>query len=103
MKMTIDMPLVSRCSVQQCAYNQKDGCHARAITVGDRSNPNCDTYFENPTHSRSVTRIAGVGACKVVECRFNADFECSAQEIDVGMSQDRVQCLTFESGAKPAA
>lgn len=103
MKITIEMPAVSKCSVSKCAFNRENKCHARAITVGDASNPKCDTFFENRDHVQNVKRIAGVGACKVAECRHNRDFECTAQEISVGSIQSESHCLTFEARRKKAA
>ena len=95
MKMTIDMPPVSKCAVTKCAYNLNQGCHARAITIGDLSNPGCDTYFENSKHTRAATRVSGVGACKVSDCKYNDDFECNAKAIDVGFAANAVNCLTY--------
>lgn len=99
MKMTIEMPMVSECSAVSCAYNKTGGCHARAITVGDDANPRCDTFFESQMHTTEKTNIAGVGACKVAECRHNVDFECIASGVEIGVSQNQVKCLTFESRA----
>ena len=98
MKVTLEMPKVSGCSVTACAYNREKNCHARAITVGDGRRPGCDTFFNSTRHCQESKRIAGVGACKVADCRYNKDFECSASEIEGGHSdpgQD-VLCLTFE-------
>jgi len=36
---TIETPLVSECSVTECAYNLNSDCHARAITIGDGVHP----------------------------------------------------------------
>lgn len=94
-KITIEMPNVSECTVTECAYNTEQKCHARAITVGDGSNPMCDTFFQSPTHTSATGIIAGVGACKVSICKFNEQFECQAQSIKVGHKQGDVECLTF--------
>jgi len=95
MKVRNEMPAVGSCEVTQCAYNVSKNCHARAITVGDAQNPNCDTYLGIPQRSRETQRIAGVGACKVTGCKFNDDFECSAESILVGYRGTRINCLTF--------
>ena len=95
MKLTIDMPIVSECSVIECAYNVGQACHARAITVGDGLHPGCDTFLSNHAHTRSVSTLAGVGACKVSACRYNDDFECSASDIRVGYKDDDIDCLTY--------
>ena len=96
MKLTIDMPQVTKCSVAKCAYNVDQACHARAITVGDAANARCDTYFDGPTaHIRETKRVAGVGACKVSVCRYNDDFECIASGVSVDYSQNAAICHTF--------
>lgn len=88
------MPSVSHCSASQCAYNQNNGCRAKAITVGDGKEPGCDTYFTSPRHTQEKSRIAGVGACKVASCKFNVDFECTAAEISVAKFGTMVKCET---------
>jgi len=89
-----DMPEVSKCAATQCAYNADDGCHARAITIGDGADPDCDTFFTNSKHTRS-SRTAGVGACKMEDCKFNDDFECSAESIQVGHTGKSNNCLSY--------
>ncbi|MDP5210060.1 MULTISPECIES: DUF1540 domain-containing protein [unclassified Microbulbifer] len=89
-----DMPEVSRCAVTQCAYNANDGCHARAITIGNGIDPDCDTFLANSKHTNSA-RTAGVGACKMENCKFNDDFECSADSIQVGRSGNSNNCLNY--------
>ncbi|MFW5887853.1 MAG: DUF1540 domain-containing protein [Bacteriovoracia bacterium] len=95
MKMSFEMPILTECKITECAYNDKNNCHAKAITVGDSSNPRCDTYFENNQHVSSPSELAGVGACKVGPCKFNEDFSCTASEVQVGMDQGQIKCLTF--------
>ncbi|SDJ87607.1 DUF1540 domain-containing protein [Microbulbifer yueqingensis] len=91
-----DMPEVARCAVNQCAFNSDDACHARAITIGEGSDPDCDTFFDNSHHTHS-SRTAGVGACKMTDCSHNEDLECSAESIQVGKSGDSVECLTYNT------
>ncbi|MGL6159666.1 MULTISPECIES: DUF1540 domain-containing protein [unclassified Microbulbifer] len=86
-----DMPEVTQCAVTQCAYNAGAACHARAITVGEGDEPDCDTFFGNSHHTKSA-RTAGVGACKMTDCVHNDDLECSADGIKVGPS---INCLTY--------
>lgn len=95
MKMTIDMPLVSGCTMSECAYNVDEQCHARAITVGDGVQPGCDTFLSASKHIRDNQQAAGVGACKVSGCMHNEDFECIANQILVGHSAGDINCLTF--------
>ncbi|MFS1524208.1 DUF1540 domain-containing protein [Microbulbifer sp. 2304DJ12-6] len=89
-----DMPEVSKCAVTQCAYNANDGCHARAITIGNGADPDCDTFLANAKHTSSA-RTAGVGACKMEGCKFNDDFECSADSIQVGRNGSANNCLSY--------
>ncbi len=98
MKMTIDMPYVSQCTISDCAYNINQSCHARAITIGDGVHPGCDTALRGAAeHTRSANLQAGVGACKVTGCTFNDDFECMAESISVGISASAVRCLTYHA------
>lgn len=90
-----DMPEVANCAVAQCAFNADSACHAKAITIGDGSTPDCDTFFGNSHHTHSA-RTAGVGACKMEDCQHNDDFECAADSIQVGKNGDgSVNCLTY--------
>ncbi|WP_444891892.1 DUF1540 domain-containing protein [Microbulbifer sp. TRSA001] len=89
-----DMPEVSQCAASQCAYNANDACHARAITIGDGADPDCDTFFTNSRHSSS-SRTAGVGACKMEDCKFNDDFECSAESIQIGLRGNSQHCQSY--------
>lgn len=95
MQITVDMPVVSECAVTECAYNNSQACHAKAITVGDGANPGCDTYLGSASHTRRSSGTAGVGACKVSHCKHNDDFECQAESINVGFESSQVHCLTF--------
>ncbi|MEK6624451.1 MAG: DUF1540 domain-containing protein [Bdellovibrionota bacterium] len=95
-KLTIEMPLVSQCVVNSCAYNVNSGCHAKAITIGDASNPNCDTFLSSTTHCKEKMRNAGIGACKVSTCKYNDDLECKAEKVSVGFSGKATYCLTFK-------
>jgi len=95
MEMTIDMPMVSDCMVAECAYNMENNCHARAITIGDGTTPGCDTFMSSTMHTKAKDRRAGVGACKVMACTNNEDYECMASSISVGMLGQDVDCLTF--------
>lgn len=95
-KVIAEMPIVSQCDITKCSFNMDRSCHAKAITIGDGSNPGCDTYFINSIHTRDKKRAAGVGACKVSDCKFNNVFECFADHIEVGILENEINCLTFE-------
>ena len=97
MKITLEMPSVSKCGATQCGYNVGQLCHAKAITIGDEQNPGCDTFFGARDRSNDVKRVAGVGACKVSQCLHNSDYECTAKDIEVGITKDRVNCLTYHA------
>ncbi|MFZ9886179.1 MAG: DUF1540 domain-containing protein [Myxococcota bacterium] len=92
--MKLSLPVVSMCTVNDCAYNREAQCHAAAITIGDGLHPACDTYFHADKHRGDDGR-AGVGACKIVGCIYNEDFACVADAIEVGHHGDHADCLTF--------
>jgi hypothetical protein len=94
--MTIEMADVHECAATECAYNKDNACHAKAITIGDGDNPNCDTFMAGPMHTRSTVIQAGVGACKVADCRHNEDLECAADNIRVAMAGACASCMTCE-------
>lgn len=94
-QISLEMPLVAECSVDACAYNTSNACHARAITVGDSVHPGCDTFLGASSHSKASQRTAGVGACKVSACQYNDDYECMTEQIIVGHASESVRCLTY--------
>lgn len=93
----MDMPDVTRCDVEQCAYNRDQQCHALAITIGDQTHPMCDTFFQSSQKGGAAQQHAGVGACKVSQCIHNDSFECQASGITVSHDKDDADCMTFES------
>lgn len=92
----VEMPQVKGCQVSKCVYNLDNACNARAITIGDGTAPNCDTFYVAGRHARN-RNTAGVGACKVTGCRFNDDYECQADEISVGSVESSAMCRTYQS------
>ncbi|GGO28805.1 DUF1540 domain-containing protein [Deinococcus humi] len=49
-----------------------------------------------------------VSRCDATSCRFNSDHKCTAGQIEVSMSADMAQCLTFSpssdaQGKQPSA
>jgi Domain of Unknown Function (DUF1540) len=94
-KISVEMPLITKCMASDCAYNVNSNCHARAITVGDSTRPHCDTFLSGSSHIKQVKRIAGIGACKTASCKFNEDLECVAENIQVGMIKSKANCITF--------
>ena len=95
MKITMDTAEVAECAATACAYNIDGGCHARAITVGDGAHPMCDTFLATGSHCSGSSARAGVGACKVSECRNNQDYECQAERIRLGSHEGHADCMTF--------
>lgn len=91
----LEMPVVSKCEVNGCVYNANSGCHARAISIGDAIHPGCDTFMTGSKHAMNTNLIAGIGACKTAICKFNDDLECMAENIQVGMLANEVNCMTF--------
>ncbi|MGY1454824.1 DUF1540 domain-containing protein [Streptomyces sp. SS8] len=91
----MEMPAVTECAVEPCAYNREHACHALAITVGDPQQAQCDTFFTAPRKGGSPEAAAHVGACKMSDCRHNTDFECQATGISVGAMHGTADCLTY--------
>jgi len=94
-KITLEMPQVTKCDIENCGYNMKGSCHAKAITIGDVLSPECDTFLATTGPLEHVTTIAGVGACKVRGCKFNKDYECTGDSIQVGRVGQKIRCLTY--------
>jgi hypothetical protein len=90
---TKTMPNVRSCSVTECGYNDKQKCHAGAVTV-DGPEPLCDTYFRSQ-HKGGVEATGTVGACKNDACLYNESYECAAPSIDVSLHGSRAECDTF--------
>ena len=90
------MSKVTLCDATDCSYNRDRKCHALAITVGEVE-PCCDTYFQAQGKGGAADMIGGVGACKVQNCVFNKEFECSAGSIKVGIPSGHPDCITFKA------
>ncbi|GAA1901241.1 hypothetical protein GCM10009716_08890 [Streptomyces sodiiphilus] len=90
----MDMPDVTECAAEPCAYNSAGSCQALAITVGDSRHAHCDTFF---TTSMSGGDPSGgrVGACKMAGCRHNVNLECQASGISVGLPAGQAECMTY--------
>lgn len=67
-----------------------------AITVGS-DHAMCDTYYKASQKGGDGDVIAGVGACKVENCKYNRSLECAASGINVGVHSGHADCVTFES------
>ena len=92
----MEMSKVMKCEVSDCAYNMDNCCHAMAITIGDSTNPRCDTFCKSSMKCGD-TSCLGVGACKVSSCTYNNNLECCcAQGISIGYKEQEPDCLTFQ-------
>ncbi len=95
--MKTQLPDILDCGATVCAYNQKNQCHAFAITVGDGDHPMCDTGIISDRKGGLPSMTGKVGACKVEHCQFNTAFECSAPGIHVGLHTGHADCSTFKA------
>ena len=95
MSVTVTLPEVTRCDAERCTYNSNRKCHAPAITIGDGTVPECDTFLADSRHV-APQALAGVGACKVSACVHNRDRACHAPSISVEVRGDQPDCATFE-------
>ncbi|HEX5338496.1 MAG TPA: DUF1540 domain-containing protein [Gallionella sp.] len=94
-KITIEMPMVTKCMVDECSYNGSSKCHARAITIGDSIHPGCDTFLAGASLASKAKQVAGIGACKTAACKHNEDLECMAESVQIGMVRNEANCMTF--------
>ncbi|MDR2348151.1 MAG: DUF1540 domain-containing protein [Bifidobacteriaceae bacterium] len=100
--LTLDeMSKVAECSVTGCAYNQVEACHAGAVTIaGPSGRAGCATFIPLTVKGGFDQAQAAVGACQHLECAHNADLECAAPAIQVGLGgSTAADCLTFAPAA----
>ena len=93
---TLSLPIVNTCSVAGCSYNHDLDCHAGAITVMEETAA-CATFFIDGSSKGGVNGTGMVGACHRTDCVHNAELECTATGVEIGMSGDVADCLTFAS------
>lgn len=95
-KSCVDMSKIQSCDMTDCSYNVENQCRTVAITVGNSRNALCDTFLGHSRKGGISSLTGGVGACKMEACRYNEDFECSADPgIKVAAKGGRAQCATF--------
>ena len=95
MTTALEMPHVTDCTATSCAYNH-DGCHAYAVTID--SSAACGTFLSlNAKGGLDV--VAQVGACQRQDCVHNADLECRAPSITVGLTAQAADCLSYQAAA----
>jgi hypothetical protein len=91
---TLQLPIVSTCSVDGCSYNHDHDCHAGAITV--TGGTACGTYVHS-TSWAGVETVGQVGACHRSDCVHNEKLECTASGVTIGAAGDVADCLTFQA------
>ncbi len=64
----MQLPVISECAAEGCAYNHDHTCHAAAITVGDLDSPVCDTFMGADLEGGEPSTTGRVGACKMADC-----------------------------------
>jgi hypothetical protein len=91
---------VAKCKISGCAYNINGLCHAPAITIGQDRHPICHTFSQSAMNGQTVDTgsVAGVGACEISSCIYNADLKCQSQEILVDYREQQPQCVIFQQG-----
>jgi hypothetical protein len=97
---TTEMPAVSECTVSACSYNDHQGCHAYAITVGGNNGAaDCATFVPLTAKGGLPRVVPQVGACSRTDCVHNKDLECAASEIKVGSGggDHAANCLTYQT------
>lgn len=91
---TMNLPIVSTCSVAGCGYNHDSDCHAAAITVVGNA---CGTYVE-AAEAAGIDTKGQVGACHRADCVHNEALECRAESVEIGNGADVADCLTYSRG-----
>ncbi|HEY8455908.1 MAG TPA: DUF1540 domain-containing protein [Actinopolymorphaceae bacterium] len=92
----MEMPVITRCTAETCAYNQEQHCHALAITIGEPREARCETFVEGAFTGGDPEAVGHVGACRMSDCQHNTNLECQAPNIVVGYQQNTVDCLTYQ-------
>jgi hypothetical protein len=93
------MPEINECEAEECAFNGNGSCQAIAINVGGPADvcPNCDTFMEAAIKGGIPGITAGVGVCKVQDCRYNSNLECNANSVSIKLHSNHADCATYQS------
>jgi hypothetical protein len=93
------MPPIMQCEAKECAFNRTSKCYAFAIKVGGTEDlrPKCDTFFKTRTECGKDDIGAGVGACKVLTCKFNELLLCRAPNVNVQVYNGQAECASYKS------
>ncbi len=89
----MDMSLVSKCNVSDCAYNAENNCCTPGINVG--AHAQCNTFIHGSRKGGSRQAKSGIGACLASECQWNTELECQASNVDVTVHNGHADCHTF--------
>lgn len=59
-------------------------------------------------YSKPMNEQTVISRCDASTCRFNSDHKCTAGQVEVSMSANKAECLTFapkndDQGKQPAA
>ena len=89
------MSKIIECQVTSCAFNREKNCHAPAITIGGPP-ACCDTFIDSAEEGGTAIR-GSVGACKMTDCLYNDDMECSAGQVKISTQKCDADCVTYRS------
>jgi hypothetical protein len=93
--MTIKLPKITLCEMEECAYNIDKKCRAIAITIGGPE-PECITIEKKLKEGGLDTVNGGVGACKARDCCFNRDLICIAKAIKIEKRDNKGYCKSYQ-------
>lgn len=90
------MTKIKDCDAVKCVYNKDNKCHTYGINVGDDT-PICDTFMVGGDKAGRSATVGGIGSCKVRDCYYNTELECSARETHMHQTRGHVNCTTFRT------
>jgi hypothetical protein len=92
--MTIKLPKITFCEMEECAYNNDKRCRAIAVSIGGPE-PECITIEKKSKEGGIDTINGGVGACKTRDCMFNKGLICIAKNIEIVKRGSRGYCTSY--------
>lgn len=90
----MNMTVISKCDMSNCAYNKDGGCHTLGITVGPHAE--CNTFVHASSRGGFPEVKGGIGACLASSCKFNNKLECQAVDVNVSTDSKHADCTTFQ-------
>jgi hypothetical protein len=91
----MDMSMITKCTMSNCAYNAGGMCHTLGITVGPHAE--CNTFVHASARGGFREVQGGIGACLASDCKFNDKLECRATNVDVASHEKHADCETFRA------